>query len=595
MNARDPKNPAIAHDTPQPSTPSDGLWGSDAIAATLRELDIPFLALNPGASYRGLHDSLVNHLGNLAPQMLLCLHEESAVAIAHGYAKASDRMMGAVLHSNVGLLHGSMAIFNAWCDRTPMLVLGATGPIDAAKRRPWIDWIHTVSDQGALVRDFTKWDNTPGSVPAAQEALLRAAQIARTAPRGPTYVNLDAALQEAKLASPPTPLQAERFAPGDSPAPAPAAIARAAALLSDARAPVIVMGRFSRSVEAWAQRVALAEKLQARVVTDLKIGAAFPTDHPLHAGAPGTFLGPESLEIVRTADVILGLNCVDLGGVLKQAFGASPVSAKVINVSVDQYNHRGFGMEYQQLSPADVLILAEPESTVPALLAAVRSRPKLGLPPRTALPAPSTEDVTIHGVAAALNAATQGLDISLVRLPLGWNGAYRDFSHPLDFLGSDGGGGIGSGPGMTIGAALALKGSGRIPVALLGDGDYLMGVTALWTGAHYRIPALIIVCNNRSFFNDELHQERVAKERGRPVENRWIGQRISEPDIDLAAMARAQGAHGIGPVTRPAELGSAIEQGLEIVQRGGLCVIDARVRPGYDSNVSGAPAAALKR
>ena len=170
----------------------------------LRALDIPYLALNPGASYRGLHDSIVNYLGNERPQMLLCLHEEAAVAIAHGYAKASGRMMGVVLHSNVGLMHGSMAIFNAWCDRVPMLILGATGPWDAARRRPGSTG--STSDQGALVRDYTKWDNQPASVPAAYEALLRAVQIADTAPRGPTYVNLDAALQEAKIGSlPPLP------------------------------------------------------------------------------------------------------------------------------------------------------------------------------------------------------------------------------------------------------------------------------------------------------------------------------------------------------------------------------------------------------
>src|SRR5262245_62817576 len=125
----------------------------------LRALDIPYLALNPGASYRGLHDSIVNYLGNERPQMLLALHEESAVAIAHGYAKASDRMMGAVLHSNVGLMHGTMAIFNAWCDRAPVLLLGATGPWEASQRRQWIDWIHTVSDRGALIRGSTNGAN----------------------------------------------------------------------------------------------------------------------------------------------------------------------------------------------------------------------------------------------------------------------------------------------------------------------------------------------------------------------------------------------------------------------------------------------------
>ena len=133
-------------------------------------------------------------------------------------------------------------------------------------------------------------------------------------------------------------------------------------------------------------------------------------------------------------------------------------------------------------------------------------------------------------------------------LPIGWHGGYCTFRHPLDYLGAEGGAGVGSGPGITVGAALALKGSGRLPIGLLGDGDFLMSNTAIWTAVHYQVPCLMIVCNNRSFFNDELHQERVAIARGRPPENRWIGQRIGDPDIDLAAMARAQGATGIGPV-----------------------------------------------
>src|SRR3989454_6138917 len=156
MNAKESFTPDVRAESPVAGPEQKEIWGSDAIAAMLRALDIPYLALNPGASYRGLHDSIVNYLGNTRPQMLLCLHEESAVAIAQGYAKVSGRMMGAVVHSNVGLMHASMAIFNAWCDRMPMLVLGATGPWDAAKRRPWIDWIHTASDQAALVRDYTK-------------------------------------------------------------------------------------------------------------------------------------------------------------------------------------------------------------------------------------------------------------------------------------------------------------------------------------------------------------------------------------------------------------------------------------------------------
>ena len=337
MNARDNAAPKILHDTPVPSPKQTEFWGSDAMASMLRELNIPYLALNPGASYRGLHDSIVNHLGNTNPQMLLCLHEESAIAIAHGYAKASGKMMGAVVHSNVGLMHASMAVFNAWCDRMPMLIMGATGPWDAAKRRPWIDWIHTVSDQGALIRDYTKWDNQPASVPAAYEALLRAAQIAQTAPMGPTYINFDAALQEAKIgAMPPVPDSA-RFAAPPMVMPGAETVAKAAQLLSKAKNPVILMGRVSRSLAGWKERVALAEKLEARVLTDLKTAASFPTDHRLHSAPPGSFLAPEAVQVLRDADVVLSLDWIDLAGTLKQAFGADGVKAKIINVSLDQH------------------------------------------------------------------------------------------------------------------------------------------------------------------------------------------------------------------------------------------------------------------
>ncbi|MFM7569523.1 MAG: thiamine pyrophosphate-binding protein, partial [Betaproteobacteria bacterium] len=270
----------IRREEPVSGHPNGRYWGSDSIADCLRAMRVPWLALNPGASYRGLHDSLVNHLGNEAPQMLLCLHEEVAIAIAQGYAKASGRMMGAIVHSNVGLMHASMAVFNAWCDRVPMLILGATGPWDAARRRPWIDWIHTASDQGALVRDYTKWDNQPGSIAAAVEALLRGSQISQTAPRGPVYVNLDAALQESQLEAPVAIPDPARYAAPSASLPSPVDIDRAAALLSMSERPVILLGRVSRSEADWARRMELAEKLQAQVITDLKNAAGFPTAHP---------------------------------------------------------------------------------------------------------------------------------------------------------------------------------------------------------------------------------------------------------------------------------------------------------------------------
>jgi thiamine pyrophosphate-dependent acetolactate synthase large subunit-like protein len=575
---------SIVHDAPVRSRESAEHWGSDAFAAILRELDLPYISLNPGASYRGLHDSIVNYLGNRTPQMLLSIHDENAVTIAHGYTKATDRMMAAALHSNVGLMHATMSIFDAWCDRAPVLILGATGPWDAAKRRPWIDWVHTASDQGALIRDYTKWDNQPGSVEAAMEAMLRGAQIAQTAPRGPVYINLDISLQMGKIGPMPALPDVKRYAAPAMVRPAPEQVAAAAKLLSNAKNPILLAGRCSRDLDAWKARVALAEKLNLRVLTNMKVAAAFPTDHRLHAAPPANRFGPETLKMIADADVILSLDWLDLAGLLKSAYGPKPVTARIIQVSCDQHSHRGWSMDYQGLPPIDVYLMCEPEAAVPMLLEAAKAR-TASVPdkPVTKAPAVSGDAVSMTGVAHALLAATKGADVCYTHLPIGWSGAYSHFNHPLDYLGAEGGAGVGSGPGIAVGAALALKGSGRLPIGVLGDGDFLMANTAVWTAAHYQIPCLFVVCNNRSFFNDELHQERVAKERSRPVENRWIGMRIGDPDIDLAGLARAQGAVGIGPVTRPADLQPAIDKGIETVRNGGVCLVDARVLPGYDA------------
>ena len=571
----------INHDAPVAVPPSDVVFGSDAIASVLRTLDIPYIALNPGASYRGLHDSIVNYLGNRTPQMILCLHDEHAVSIAQGYCKASDRMMAAALHSNVGLMHATMPIFNSWCDRTPVLIIGATGAWDAAKRRPWIEWIHTCSDQAGLVRNYTKWDNQPGSVAATTEALLRAAQIAQTAPRGPVYVNLDVSIQEQRLDALPAMPDVSRYPVPQAVQPAPELLDHAARLLSGAKNPVMLAGRCSRSPDAWNARVALAEKLNIPVLTHIKLAAAFPTDHPLHAAPPGNRLPADAKKLLAQADVILSLDWLDLGGALKQAADGGEVKAKIIQVSCDAHSHRGWSMDYHILPPVDVYLMCEPDAAVPLLLDAVQ--PRAATYKRTPKMSPKPEkDLTISGVAHTLEEATRGIERCITRLPLGWHGGYAHFRHPLDYVGFDGGGGVGAGPGITVGAALALKGSGRLPIGLMGDGDFLMGNTAVWTAAHYGIPCLMIVCNNRSYYNDELHQERVAVARGRPPENRWIGQRISDPDIDIAAMARAQGAKAIGPVTSVEAMQAAAKEGVATVREGGVCVIDARVMPGYD-------------
>jgi thiamine pyrophosphate-dependent acetolactate synthase large subunit-like protein len=579
--AQRPRDAALgAVDRPIPSGVNAPAFGSDVVADALRATGISYIALNPGASFRGFHDSLVNYLGNERPQILLCLHEESAIAIAHGYAKVTGKAMATAVHSNVGLMHGTMAIFNAWCDRMPMVILGATGPVDAVKRRPWIDWIHTARDQGALVRCYTKWDDQPASPGAAREAVLRAAWIANTTPCGPTYVNLDAGMQEEKLTEQPAPIDTQRFMPEVASAPATDVIEKAVALLRNAKRPLILAGRQSRDVEVWNARVTLAERLAARVITDMKVGAAFPTDHPLHAGAPG-FIAPtpDALEAVRSADVILSLDWVDVAGTLKQA---GNIGASIVQVSIDHHLHNGWSMDYQGLPPVDVFISCAPEAAIPALIEALGpGEPRAVTPRASDAFKPEGNKLTVDHLADALRRAVGERLCSLTHVSLSWNGASWPFHHPLDYLGSDGGGGVGGGPGISVGAALALKGSGRLPIAVCGDGDFLMGVTALWTAAHYRIPLLIVVANNRSFFNDELHQERVARMRSRPVQNRWVGQRIAEPDIDLVAMARAQGAQGFGPVSAIVDLAPTFEKAIAAVEAGHLAVVDVRVEPGY--------------
>src|SRR5215471_4571306 len=404
--ARNAAHPEIAAiERPNPAGTNAPGFGSDVVAETLRDLDIPYIALNPGASYRGLHDSLVNHLGNAAPQMLLCLHEEAAIAIAHGYAKVTGRAMAAAVHSNVGLMHGTMAIFNAWCDRMPMMILGATGPVDAVKRRPWIDWIHTARDQGALVRHYTKWDDQPASPGAAREALLRGWWLANAAPQGPVYINLDAEMQEAKLPEPLPPIDMHRFIPPVAAGPAAEVVRKAVELVA----------------------------------------------------------------AIKEADVIMSLDWVDLAGTFKST-GAWP-TAKVIQVSLDQNIHNGWSMDHQGLPPVDLFVAADPDAAVAALVEALpkdaaKKKPALAVVPPARKPKGAEDEIAVEDLALNLREAVGERAVTLTHVSLSWHGAWWDFRHPLDYLGSDGGGGVGGGPGISVGAALALKGSGRMAIGV---------------------------------------------------------------------------------------------------------------------------------
>lgn len=574
----------------QPTEVAEDRWASDLVADFLRQIGVPYIALNPGASFRGLHDSLVNHLGNRDPSMLMCLHEEHAVALAHGYAKVTEEPLAVALHSNVGLMHASMALFNAWADRVPMLVIGAAGPMDAAKRRPWIDWIHTTADQGALVRPFIKWDDQPLSLEATLESLARAWDITRTPPHAPTYVVLDSEVQEGQLRSPISLPAVSAGKLRDLPISSPDSIRRASEVLSAAACPVVLMGRVGRSEGAWRQRVRLAEALGARVITDLKVGSAFPTRHPAHVRGPGFFLGPVAQGVLSKADAVLALDWVDLAGTLGQAPAES--TRTIVSASQDAQLHNGWSKDHQGRPHVDITLPTAPDIAVAQLLNVLEIQTRMEAKGDTAGTAVGSdngaddEKLNLSGLARVLRSQTDQLDVCLVRLPLGWNGDDWDFNHPLDFLGYDGGGGIGSGPGMLVGAALALQGTGRLPVAVLGDGDYLMGVQALWTAARYNIPLLAVVANNRSYFNDEVHQERVANMRGRDASRRWIGQRIDDPAPDIAGLARAQGLEGIGPITAVEDLPGAVSRALELLRAGRPVVLDVVVEAGYSAAMS---------
>ena len=574
-------------DRPAPGGNAEMAWGSDVAAEMLRRLGIEYIALNPGASFRGFHDSVVNYLGNRDPQLLLCLHEDHVLAIAHGYAKATDRAMAVMLHANVGLMHGLLGIFNAWCDRMPVFVMGASGPADACRRRPWIEWIHASKDQGALLRHSVKWDDEPRSPRALVESMLRAAALMRTPPKGPVYVCLDVALQELALEAEVEIPQVERFAAPEAPHASAQATQRAADLLVAAERPVILMGRSSRSQQSWDRRVRLAEMLGARVATDLKSAAVFPTGHGLHLGGLTLRISPDATAAVKRSDVTLLLDWVDPAGLLGAVEGGT--SATMINCTLDPYLHNGWSMDHFGFAPADLPILADPEAFTAELLAAVEARldgvPKWTGEPRNAPAAPAVakpDDAPIApaDIGRVLHAVRGDRPITLARVPIGWDGAAYPFSGPLDFLGYDGGGGLSSGPGNTIGAALGLRGSGRIVVGILGDGDFMQGASALWTAARYGIPALFVISNNRSNHTDVGHQELMARRRGRPVENRGIGQRIDEPAIDFAALARSQGVAATGPVERHGDLAEALDEALDAVALGKPRLLDVVVEEG---------------
>jgi thiamine pyrophosphate-dependent acetolactate synthase large subunit-like protein len=571
-------------------------FGSDAVVDLLRAMDVRYVPLNPGSSFRGLHDSLVNHGGNRDPQLLLCLHEEIAVSLAHGYAKATGGLAVAAVHDLVGLMHGSMAVYDAFCDRTPVLVLGGSGPMDPALRRP-IDWSHSATTQAQLVRDYVVWDAEPSTPAASVADLVRARQRALSAPRGPAYVSLDAGAQEAELEAPLALPDLALHAPAPPVGADPAAVERAAELLARAERPVVVAGRVGLDGRSTEPLVALVELLGAAYRDDRNV-VAFPTRHPQNATG--------DKDLLREADVVLAVDVVDLPALLvargRGPRGDRPAEHReppaVVDLSYGDLGLRSWSNAFAAPLERTVQLLADPLLGLAQLTAAVRRRVDAagaearreavcrrvsGLRARQwAAVEERWDDAPIapSRLVAELWRAVQDVDHLLcLRNTRTWPEGVWQFPGAGSYLGHSGGGGVGYGPGALVGGALAARDRGQLGVGIVGDGDLLMAAGALWTAAHYRIPMLVVVNDNSSFYNDEPHQAEVARHRGRPAENSWIGMRMSDPAIDLAGLARSYGCWATAPVTDPGELGAALDEALAQARAGSVAVVHVRTAP----------------
>ncbi|GAA3156252.1 thiamine pyrophosphate-binding protein [Blastococcus jejuensis] len=569
-------------------------WGSDVVVDLLHELDVPYVPMNPGSSFRGLHDSLVNHGGNTDPQLLLCLHEEVAVALAHGWAKATGRLGVAAIHDLVGLQHASMAVYDAFCDRTPLLLLGGSGPADPAQRRP-IDWIHSATTQAQLVRDFTVWDAEPITPAAFAADVVRARQRALSAPQGPAYVSLDAGVQEARLDAPVPLPDHTRHAPAPPIAADPASLAQAAELLAGARFPVVVAGRVGLDPRATAAVAGLVELLGCAYRDDRNT-VVLPTRHPQNCTGDAALL--------READVVLAIDVVDLNALLHRPDrgprGTAPVATDgpvVIDLSHGDLAQPSWTNAFGSPVARDVQLLADPLTGVAQLVEALQGRDLAAADERRATVTARAQQLRAAQL-EAVRARWDDRPISPARLVAETWAAVRDVDHLLclrntrtwpegvwefpgagSYLGHSGGGGVGYGPGALVGGALAARDRGQLGVGIIGDGDLLMASSALWTAVHYGIPALVVVNDNSSFYNDEPHQAEVARHRGRPEQNSWIGMRISDPPVDLAGLAVSYGCWAEGPVTEPEELAPALGRALKEALSGAVAVVHVKVAP----------------
>ena len=566
--------------------------GSDFMIDVIRTLDLDYVSTNPGSSFRSLHESLVNYGGNHKPELLTCLHEESAVALAHGYAKAAGKPMGVFLHGTVGLQHAAMAIYNAWVDRVPIVMIAGNG-IDANKRRPGTEWTHSVQDAASLVRDFVKWDDAPGSLQHFAESTVRAYKIATTPPMEPVLVMADIDLQEDQVHD--TTLKIPKLSRSIPPQGDSAALAEAARWLVEAKAPVIVADRMARDQRGVDLLVQLAEKLGAPVV-DMGGRLNFPNHHPLcHS--------ERRRALVREADVVLLLEVADPWGQFNtfsdphkiQRFVAK-TGVKVINLSMQDVYIRSNYQDFQRYLAADLSINGDAQASLPALIEqvsrlmssdrtrAVQERSKtLGAQARTALDALresaargwDATPVTTARLAMETYDVIKNEPWALVvsdRIP--WARSLWPATKYHQMLGGSGGQGVGYAAPGAIGSALANRDKGLLSVTFQPDGDLMYAPGVLWTAAHHKIPLLMVMHNNRGYYQEVMHLQRMAALHGRRPDRALIGNEIDNPAMDYAKLAQAHGVWAEGPISDPTLLNAALKRALAVVKSGRPALLD---------------------
>lgn len=585
---------SIGNTSPPPSTlPATQRWASDVIADLLHRYKMPYAAMNPGASYRGLHDSIVNY-GQNYPRMMLCQHEETAVQIAHGYAKASGKPMIAILHNLVGLLHANMAIYYAYIDRAPIFIIGATGPMDETKRRPRIDWTHTANVQGQAVRDYTKWDYQPHSIGGVPESFARAYGVMMSEPQGPIYMCYDAWLQEAPLDEDiPLPPDTAMAVPTRLAAD-PAALEQAADMVIQASRPVILVEFAGRNPSAFHDLVELAETLGAAVF-DTNSRLNFPSCHPLNLSMVK--------DVFRDADLILCLDTRDwekptteLLSTTREVHSLVPSNARWIDIGFGDLELSSWAMDYQRLQHANLRILADTTLAIPALTKLLKTRierhPELAqrIHQRTqdigkkhhAARAKWAEQARTDWDSSPMTTARLALEVwDVIRhedwvLTAGtlndWTRKLWDFDKPYRHPGKS----LGTATqiGISLGVALAHRGTDRLIVDIQPDGDLMFDAGALWVAAKHNIPMLIVMYNNRAYYNDWEHQIRMAKQRDTALDRAHIGMDLDDPAPDFATLAKSMGWYSEGPITDAEAVGPALRRAIERVKAGQPALLD---------------------